>query len=41
MPKLPNGVINESGGETSPTLVASQFKGPGNTQDGTVIAIKK
>lgn len=41
MPELPNGIINESGGETSPTLVASQFKGPGNTQDGTVIAIKK
>lgn len=41
MPNLPNGVINESGGEIAPTIVSSQFKGPGNTQDGTVIAVKK
>ena len=39
--QIPNGVINESGGEISPTIVSSQFKGPGNTQDGTIIAVQK
>lgn len=41
MPDLPNGCINESGGETAPTIVASQYKGPGNTQDATIVATKK
>ena len=41
MPDLPNGCVNESGGETAPTIVASQYKGPGNTQDATVVALKK
>lgn len=41
IPNFPNGCMNEEGGETSPTIVASQYKGPGNTQDGTVVAVKK
>ena len=41
VPEMPNGCINESGGETAPTIVASQYKGPGNTQDATVVAVKK
>ena len=41
IPDLPNGCINESGGETAPTIVASQYKGPGNTQDATIVAQKK
>ena len=41
IPDMPNGCINESGGETAPTIVASQYKGPGNTQDATIVAVKK
>lgn len=41
IPEMPNGCINEGGGEVSPTIVSSQFKGPGNTQDGTVVAVRK
>ena len=41
IPDFPNGCMNESGGETAPTIVASQYKGPGNTQDATVVAVKK
>ncbi|MBO6031799.1 MAG: DNA cytosine methyltransferase [Prevotella sp.] len=41
VPDMPNGCINESGGETAPTIVASQYKGPGNTQDATIVGIKK
>lgn len=41
VPDFPNGCMNEAGGATAPTIVASQYKGPGNTQDATVVAIKK
>lgn len=29
---------NESGGECSPAIMASQFKGPGTSQDGSIVA---
>ena len=41
VPDMLNGCCNESGGETSPTIVASYYKGPGTTQDSTVVAYKK
>lgn len=41
VPKMPNGVINVSGGETAATLIASGDAAVGTTQDANVIAVKK